>query len=131
MKTDGPVAERSRQSRADSHRGEGWQKRKDDREDDGRGNHKGDHKGSHKKWNGGRNDKNTGSAKYGSAMSGSSRSGFAGSNSARSGNVKIVIDPDRMAAYKTLVKIEKSKAYSNIELNTMMSDEIVNQGFVR
>ena len=121
MKTDGPVAERSRQSRADSHRGEGWQKRKDDREDDGRGNHKGDRKGSRKKWNGGRNDKNAGSARYGSAKYGS----------ARSGNVKIVIDPDRMAAYKTLVKIEKSKAYSNIELNTMMSDEIVNQGFVR
>ena len=116
MKTDGPVAERSRQSRADSHRGEGWQKRKDDREDVGRGNHKVDHKGSHKKWNGGRNDKNAGSAKFGST---------------RSGNVKIVIDPDRMAAYKTLVKIDKSKAYSNIELNTMMSDEIVNQGFVR
>ena len=116
MKTDGPVAERSRQSRADSHRGEGWQKRKDDRENDGRGNHKVDRKGSHKKWNGGRGDKNAGSARSGSA---------------RSGNVKIIIDPDRMAAYKTLVKIEKSKAYSNIELNTMMSDEIVNQGFVR
>ena len=116
MKTDGPVAERSRQSRADSHRGEGWQKRKDDRDDDGRGNHKVDRKGSHRKWNGRHNDKNADSTKYGST---------------RSGNVKIVIDPDRMAAYKTLVKIDKSKAYSNIELNTMMSDEIVNQGFVR
>lgn len=69
------------------------------------------------------------------------------------GPQKIVIDPDRMAAYKALVRIEKSRAYSNIELNTILEkpvkdnsrksdrsekdkgrrvdDVIVNPGFVR
>ncbi len=73
------------------------------------------------------------------------------------GPQKIVIDPDRMAAYKALVRIEKSKAYSNIELNAILekpakgksknsfdpaksrsekpakekADVIVNPGFVR
>ena len=76
--------------------------------------------------------------------------GRRGHGSRRRGNLKIVVDPDRMAAYKALVRIEKSKAYSNIELNMMLEirdkaessvklnrgrdsagDDIVNPGFVR
>ena len=65
--------------------------------------------------------------------------------------MRIVVDPDRMAAYKALVRIEKSRAYSNIELNMILEsragsdkpagkkdrggakggDEIVNPSFVR
>lgn len=49
--------------------------------------------------------------------------------------VRIKIDPDRIAAYKALVRIEKSKAYSNIELNAILNDKdnekIVNPAFVR
>ena len=51
----------------------------------------------------------------------------------RQETIKIVIDPDRMAAYKALLRIDKSKAYSNIELNAILSEmqDVVNPAFVR
>ena len=41
------------------------------------------------------------------------------------------VDPDRMAAYEALVRIERSKAYSNIELNAVTGKGVRNPGFVR
>ncbi len=46
-------------------------------------------------------------------------------------------DPDRLAAYEALVKIDKNRAYSNIELNSVLrrktdsGDAVKNPGFVR
>lgn len=63
-------------------------------------------------------------------------SGFGNKGGQRRGGVKITVDPDRMTAYKALLRIDKAKAYSNIELNSILTEKdpadiVVNPAFVR
>ncbi|MBR2548167.1 MAG: hypothetical protein IKF07_08255 [Eubacterium sp.] len=63
-------------------------------------------------------------------------SGFGNKGGHRRGAVKKAVDPDRITAYKALLRIDKAKAYSNIELNSILSEKdpadiVVNPAFVR